>query len=158
MQADRIRESFLAFFEERGHKRVASSSLIPPPETGLLLTNAGMNQFIPYLLGQAEPPFRRAVSVQKCFRANDIDNVGHTARHLTLFEMLGNFSFGDYFKAESCAWGFDLVTDVYGLDPELLWVTVYEDDPDAFAIWRDIGIPAERIVKRGKVDAHGESA
>src|SRR5438552_5316796 len=145
MQADQIRESFLAFFFERAHKRVSSSSLIPPAESGLLLTNAGMNQFIPYFLGQAEPPFRRAASVQKCFRANDIDNVGHTARHLTLFEMLGNFSFGDYFKTESCGWGFELVTEVWGIDPELLWVTVYEPDTDAFQIWRDLGIAAERI-------------
>ncbi|HYV01875.1 MAG TPA: alanine--tRNA ligase, partial [Actinomycetota bacterium] len=129
-----------------------SSSLIPPPESGLLLTNAGMNQFIPYFLGHTPPPFPRAASVQKCFRAVDIDNVGHTARHLTMFEMLGNFSFGDYFKRESCGWGFELVTEVYGIDPERIWVTVYETDDEAAGIWRDIGIPAERIVRRGKED------
>jgi alanyl-tRNA synthetase len=152
MDGSRIRETFLSFFEARGHKRVASSSLIPPPESGLLLANAGMNQFIPYFLGQAEPPFRRATSVQKCFRANDIENVGHTDRHLTMFEMLGNFSFGDYFKAESCAWGLELVTEDFGIDPERLWMTVYETDDETIGIWRDLGIPAERIVRRGKAD------
>jgi len=152
MEGRQIRESFLRFFEERGHRRVPSSSLIPPPESGLLLTNAGMNQFIPYFLGHTPPPFPRAASVQKCFRAVDIDNVGHTARHLTMFEMLGNFSFGDYFKRESCGWGFELVTEVYGIDPERIWVTVYETDDEAAGIWRDIGIPAERIVRRGKED------
>ena len=152
MESDRIRETFLSFFEERGHRRVPSSSLIPPPESGLLLTNAGMNQFIPYFLGQASPPFPRATSVQKCFRANDIENVGRTARHLTLFEMMGNFSFGDYFKAESCAWGLELVTEGFGLDPELLWMTVYETDDEAIGIWRRSRIPAERIVRRGKAD------
>jgi alanyl-tRNA synthetase len=152
MEGRQIRESFLRFFEERGHRRVPSSSLIPPPESGLLLTNAGMNQFIPYFLGHTAPPFPRATSVQKCFRAVDIDNVGHTARHLTMFEMLGNFSFGDYFKRESCGWGFELVTDVYGIEPDRIWVTVYESDDEAVAIWQDIGIPADRIVRRGKED------
>jgi alanyl-tRNA synthetase len=152
MDSDRIRELFLSFFEERGHRRVPSSSLIAAPESGLLLTGAGMEQFIPYFLGQAEPPFPRATSVQKCFRANDIENVGHTARHLTLFEMLGNFSFGDYFKAESCAWGLDLVTEAYGLDPDRIWVTVFHDDDEATGIWQDLGIPRERVVRRGKAD------
>jgi alanyl-tRNA synthetase len=147
-----IRETFLAFFEARGHRRVPSSSLIPPPESGLLLTNAGMNQFIPYFLGKADPPFRRATTVQKCFRANDIDNVGHTDRHLTFFEMLGNFSFGDYFKAESCAWGLELVTQGFGIDPQRLWVTVFETDEETAGIWQDLGIPAARIVRRGKAD------
>jgi alanyl-tRNA synthetase len=152
VDGDEIRESFLAFFEARGHKRVASSSLIPPAESGLLLTNAGMNQFIPYFLGQAEAPFTRATTVQKCFRANDIENVGHTDRHMTLFEMLGNFSFGDYFKAESCAWGFELITEVFGIDPDRLWTTVFETDEEAIEVWNDIGIPSERIVRRGKAD------
>jgi alanyl-tRNA synthetase len=152
MDGDRTRETFLRFFEERWHRRVPSSSLIPPPESGLLLTNAGMNQFIPYFLGYAQAPFPRAVTAQKVFRALDIENVGHTARHLTFFEMLGNFSFGDYFKRESCGWGFELVTEVYGIDPDLLWVTVFETDDEAIEIWRDIGIPAERIVRRGTAD------
>ncbi|MFB3737971.1 MAG: alanine--tRNA ligase [Candidatus Velamenicoccus archaeovorus] len=152
MDGATIRETFLRFFEERGHKRVPSSSLIPPPESGLLLTNAGMNQFIPYFLGHAQAPFPRATTVQKCFRAVDIDLVGHTARHLSMFEMLGNFSFGDYFKRESCGWGFELVTEVLGIDPELLWVTAFETDDEAIEIWQDIGIPRERIVKRGAAD------
>ena len=153
MDGPQIRERFLAFFEERGHKRVPSSSLIPPPESGLLLTNAGMNQFIPYFLGLSAPPFARATSVQKSFRTVDIDNVGHDARHLTLFEMLGNFSFGDYFKKESLTWGLELVTQVYGIDPGVLWVTIYEEDDETADIWADeLGIARDRIVKRGKGD------
>ncbi len=137
MESHRIRETFLSFFEGREHRRVPSSSLIPPPESGLLLANAGMNQFIPYFLGQAPPPFLRAVTCQKCFRANDIENVGHTARHLTMFEMLGNFSFGDYFKEKAIPWAHELVTEGFGIDHDLLWVTVYEDDAEAEAIWID---------------------
>jgi alanyl-tRNA synthetase len=152
MEGSKIRETFLRFFEERGHRRVPSSSLIPPPESGLLLTNAGMNQFIPYFLGHTPAPFPRATSVQKCFRAVDIDNVGHTDRHLTMFEMLGNFSFGDYFKRESCGWGYELVTEVFGIEPDRIWVTVYEDDDEAIEIWQEIGIPRARIVRRGKAD------
>jgi alanyl-tRNA synthetase len=152
MDGARIRETFLTFFEERRHTRVRSASLIAAPESGLLLTGSGMEQFIPYFLGQADPPFPRATSVQKCFRANDIENVGHTDRHLTMFEMLGNFSFGDYFKAESCAWGLELVTEGFGLDPERLWTTVFETDDETIGIWQDLGIPSERIVRRGKAD------
>ncbi|MFN2544986.1 MAG: alanine--tRNA ligase [Actinomycetota bacterium] len=153
MQGAEIRERFLRFFEERGHARVRSSSLIPPPETGLLLANAGMNQFIPYFLGQAEPPYPRATSVQKSFRTNDIELVGLTARHCTLFEMLGNFSFGDYFKSEACAYAYELVTEGYGIDAELLWVTVFETDDESVEIWADeVGIPRDRIVKRGSED------
>ena len=158
MEGDRIREEFLRFFEERGHKRVPSSSLIPPLESGLLLTNAGMNQFIPYFLGHAQAPFPRATTDQRCFRALDIDNVGHTARHLTFFEMLGNFSFGDYFKAEAVSWAYELVTERYGIDAERLWVTVFEEDTEAEAAWDATGLPASRIVKRGKFDEDGEFA
>jgi alanyl-tRNA synthetase len=158
MEGDRIREEFLRFFEERGHKRVPSSSLIPPPESGLLLTNAGMNQFIPYFLGHAQAPFPRATTDQRCFRALDIDNVGHTARHLTFFEMLGNFSFGDYFKAEAVAWAYELVTERYGIDASLIWVTVFEEDAEAVAAWDAVGLPASRIVRRGKFDRNGEFA
>jgi alanyl-tRNA synthetase len=152
MEGRRIRESFLRFFEERGHRVVPSSSLIPPPESGLLLTNAGMNQFIPYFLGHAPAPVPRAVTCQKVFRALDIDNVGHTARHLTFFEMLGNFAFGDYFKRESCGWGYELVTQGWGIDPDRLWVTVFETDDEAIDVWLDIGMPRDRIVRRGKDD------
>jgi alanyl-tRNA synthetase len=158
MEGDRIREEFLRFFEERGHKRVPSSSLIPPAESGLLLTNAGMNQFIPYFLGHAQAPFPRATTDQRCFRALDIDNVGHTARHLTFFEMLGNFSFGDYFKAEAVSWAYELVTERYGIDAERLWVTVFEEDTEAQGAWDATGLPASRIVKRGKFDEDGEFA
>ncbi len=153
MEGRQIRETFLGFFEQRGHRRVPSSSLIPPPESGLLLTNAGMNQFIPFFLGHAPAPFPRATSAQKCFRAVDIDNVGHTARHLTMFEMLGNFSFADYFKKEACAWAHELVTEGFGVDHDRLWVTVYRSDDEAIDIWADeVGIPRERIVRRGKAD------
>jgi alanyl-tRNA synthetase len=158
MEGDRIREEFLRFFEARGHKRVPSSSLIPQPESGLLLTNAGMNQFIPYFLGHAPAPIPRATTDQKCFRSLDIDNVGHTARHLTFFEMLGNFSFGDYFKAEAVTWAHELVTEGYGIDADRVWVTIFEEDAEAEAAWDAVGLPAARIVKRGKFDESGEFA
>jgi alanyl-tRNA synthetase len=152
MEGREIRRLFVDFFEARGHRRVASSSLIPNDPT-LLLTTAGMVQFKPYLLGLAPPPFPRAVSVQKAFRTTDIENVGHTARHMTFFEMLGNFSFGDYFKSEACAWGWELVTEGYGLDPERIWATVYEDDDESIEIWTgEVGLPRERIVRRGRED------
>ena len=158
MEGDRIRELFLSFFEEREHKRVPSSSLIPPPESGLLLTNAGMNQFIPFFLGQAEPDYARAVTAQKVMRTNDIENVGRDARHLTFFEMLGNFSFGDYFKSEAIQWAYELVSEGYGIDPGLLWVTVFERDEASVEAWTEVGLPTERIVRRGLVDQFGEPA
>ncbi len=159
MDGVQIRETFLRFFEERGHARVRSSSLIPPPESGLLLTNAGMNQFIPYLLGQVEPPYRRAVTSQKVMRTNDIENVGRDARHLTFFEMLGNFSFADYFKADAVAWAHELITEVYGIEHDRLWVTVFDGDDEAIEAWIDLaGLAPDRIVRRGAVDAEGEPA
>jgi alanyl-tRNA synthetase len=159
VNADDIRRGFLGFFEERGHRLVPSSSLIPPAETGLLLTTAGMVQFIPYLLGLQGPPYARATTSQKSFRAVDIDNVGHTDRHLTFFEMLGNFSFGDYFKREAIVWAHELVTEGYGIDPGRIWVTVYESDEEAMEGWVDgAGFPVERIVRRGRFDEQGEPA
>ena len=156
MKTDEIRESYLAFFEERGHLRVPSASLIPSPEdTSTLLTVAGMQPFKPYFRGDAEPPSPRVVDSQKCFRTPDIEQVGNTRRHLTFFEMLGNWSFGDYFKEQSIAWGLELSVDVFGLDPERIWVSVFGGDeelglgPDteAIEIWKAGGIPAERIVE-----------
>jgi alanyl-tRNA synthetase len=138
---------------------VRSSSLVAPAESGLLLTSAGMNQFIPYFLGQLDPPYPRAASSQKVMRTNDIDNVGHDARHLTFFEMLGNFSFADYFKEDAVRWAFELVTEVYGIDPDRLWVTVFEEDEETPHAWLDIAhLAPERIVPRGAVDAEGEPA
>ncbi|CAN5707546.1 alanine--tRNA ligase [soil metagenome] len=156
MDTRSIRDSFLAHFKERDHHLVPSSSLVPNDPT-LLFTNAGMIQFKPHFQGEQTPPFNRAMSIQKCMRAggkhNDLEEVGRTSRHLTFFEMLGNFSFGDYFKLEACAWGWELVTDKWGMDPERLWVSVYETDDDAFAIWRDeVGVPPERILRLGKDD------
>jgi alanyl-tRNA synthetase len=150
MDSGTIRDRFFAFFGERGHERVPSSSLVPNDPT-LLLTNAGMNQFKPYFLGEQSPPYKRAMSVQKCFRTTDIDEVGKTTRHLTFFEMLGNFSFGDYFKPEASQWAWELVTEGYGIDVEKLWVTVYETDDEAVEIWRDqVGVRPERILRWGK--------
>jgi alanyl-tRNA synthetase len=145
--AAEIRKAFLDFFQGKQHLLVPSSSLIPSQEHGglgtLLLTNAGMVQFKPYFTGEMTPQQPRLTSVQKCFRVSDVDSVGDTS-HLTFFEMLGNFSVGDYFKKEAIAWGWEFVTQVMGLKPEQLWATVFRDD-DAYAIWRDTGIPAERI-------------
>jgi alanyl-tRNA synthetase len=158
MQGDQIRSQFLKFFAERDHRVVSSSSLIPSDPT-VLLTNAGMNQFKPYLLGIQEPPYLRATTSQKVFRAVDIDNVGHTARHLTFFEMLGNFSFGDYFKEKAIPWAFELITEGYGIEADRLWVTVYDTDDVAAQIWADaVGMPPDRIIRRGKFDESGEPA
>ncbi len=152
MTGSEIRESFLRFFEGKGHTRVASSSLIPKDDPTLLFTNAGMVQFKNCFLGLEDRGYRRAVSSQKSVRAggkhNDLENVGVTARHHTFFEMLGNFSFGDYFKNEAIAWAWEYLTEVVSLPRENLWITIYQDDDEAFAIWRGkMGVPAERIVR-----------
>jgi alanyl-tRNA synthetase len=155
MRSDEIRETYLSFFEERGHLRLPSASLIPPPEdTSTLLTIAGMQPFKPYLSGDQKPPAPRVCDVQRCFRTPDIAEVGNTRRHLTFFEMLGNWSFGDYFKREASEWAWELSVEGFGFDPERIWATVFAGDeelglgPDeeAVAIWRDIGVPEERIV------------
>jgi len=145
-----IRSQFLKFYEERGHKVLPSASLVPEDPT-VLLTIAGMLPFKPIFLGQREAEFLRATTSQKCIRTNDIENVGRTKRHHTFFEMLGNFSFGDYFKKQAISWGWELITKVFKLPPEHLIVSVFHEDEDAFAIWRDdIGIPAHRIQRMGE--------
>src|SRR5918996_2229681 len=150
MRGADIRRAFLSFFEERDHMVVPSSSLIPN-EPSLLLTTAGMVQFKPYFLGQQVPPYPRAASVQKSFRTTDIENVGRTIRHLTFFEMLGNFSFGDYFKEGAIALAWELVTERFGVAPDRLWASVYEKDDEAEELWRAY-LPADRIVRRGMDD------
>ncbi|MFA5785547.1 MAG: alanine--tRNA ligase [Actinomycetota bacterium] len=152
MQSAEIRSTFTDFFEARGHKRWPSSSLIPNDPT-LLLTTAGMVQFKPYFLGEAVAEIPRATTVQKCARTTDIEKVGFTARHLTFFEMLGNFSFGDYFKPEVCPWAWELLTKHYGLPVDKLWVTVFDDDDEAFEIWtRQVGVAPDRVQRRGAED------
>ena len=155
MTGSEIRESFLKFFEGKGHARVASSSLVPKDDPTLLFTNAGMVQFKNCFLGLEDRGYHRAVTSQKCVRAggkhNDLENVGVTARHHTFFEMLGNFSFGDYFKAEAIAWSWEYLTGVMALPKERLWVTIYRDDDEAFRIWNEkMGVPAERIIRMGE--------
>jgi alanyl-tRNA synthetase len=147
-----IRESFLSFFESKGCKRQPSSSLIPD-DPSLLLTTAGMVQFKPVFLGVKDLGFTRATTVQKCVRTTDIDIIGTTGRHHSFFEMLGNFSFGDYFKSEASAWAWEYSTQVLKLDPERIWVSIYEDDDEAEAIWvNEVGVPAEKIVRMGAKD------
>ncbi len=152
MKSAEIRESFLSYFESKGCRRQPSSSLIPD-DPSLLLTTAGMVQFKPVFLGAKDLGFTRATTVQKCVRTTDIDIIGTTGRHHSFFEMLGNFSFGDYFKSEACAWAYEYSVDVLGLDPDRIWYTIFDDDDEAEKVWRDeVGIPAERIVRMGAKD------
>lgn len=147
-----IRQLFLDFYTQRGHQPLPSASLVPEDPT-VLLTIAGMLPFKPIFLGQRTPEFKRATTSQKCIRTNDIENVGRTKRHHTFFEMLGNFSFGDYFKAQAIAWGWELSTQVFGISPKNLVVSVFEEDDEAFAIWRDtIGVTEKRIKRMGADD------
>ena len=136
-----LREMFLSYFEEKGHLRLPSFSLIPQNDASLLLINSGMAPMKPYFKGEVTPPRRRVCTCQKCIRTGDIDNIGHTARHGTYFEMLGNFSFGDYFKHEAIAWCWEFLTKVCGLEEDRLYPSVYENDDEAFEIWnKEIGI------------------
>ncbi|MBA2343069.1 MAG: alanine--tRNA ligase, partial [Thermoleophilaceae bacterium] len=156
MQAAEIRERFLSFFEQREHRRMPSASLVPPShDQSVLLTTAGMQPFKPYFRGEEQPPQKRLTSCQKCFRTPDIDSVGTTARHLTFFEMLGNFSIGDYFKRGAVEFARELSVEGFGLDEDRIWITVFGGDeglglgPDEEAIecWRAVGFPDERIVR-----------
>ncbi|MCX7659815.1 MULTISPECIES: alanine--tRNA ligase [Caldimonas] len=154
MKAAEIRQTFLKFFESKGHTVVPSSPVVPADDPTLLFTNAGMNQFKDVFLGFDKRPYTRAATAQKCIRAggkhNDLENVGYTARHHTFFEMLGNFSFGDYFKRDAIRYAWELLTEHFKLPPSKLWVTVYAEDDEAYDIWhKDVGVPAERIVRIG---------
>jgi alanyl-tRNA synthetase len=148
---DGLRQAFLSFFQERGHKVIPSSSLVPHEDPTLLLTSAGMVQIKPYYLGLETPPSPRLASCQKCFRTTDIDSVGDS-KHLTFFEMLGNFSVGDYFKKEAIGWAWEFVTEYLKLPEERLWITIYLDDEESFGHWRGLGVPAGRILRFGDED------
>src|SRR4030042_5575143 len=156
MTSREIREAFLRFFEGHGHPRVASSSLIPQGDPTLLFANAGMNQFKKAFLGEEARPYTRAASCEKCVRAggkhNDLEIVGKTSRHHTFFEMLGNFSFGGFFKKEAIEMGWELLVRRWGLPAEKMWITIYLDDDESFHLWRRIGVTGERIVRLGEKD------
>ncbi len=148
-----LREMYLSFFESKGHLRLPSFPLVPQHDKSILLINAGMTPMKPYFTGEEEPPRHRVCTCQKCIRTGDIDNIGHTDRHGTYFEMLGNFSFGDYFKREALSWCWEFLTKVVGLDENRLYPSIYENDDEAFDIWtKELGVPAERISRFGKED------
>jgi len=154
--AESLRQGFIKYFQGHGHQAVPSSPLIPQADPSILFTNAGMNQFKRVFLGEEQRPYKRAVTAQKCLRAggkhNDLENVGYTRRHHTFFEMLGNFSFGDYFKADAIHYGWDYLTRTVGLSKDRLWVTVFREDDEAFKLWEKIGVPASRIVRCDEKD------
>ena len=146
-----IREKYLSFFESKDHLRLPSFPLVPINDKSVLLINAGMTPLKPYFTGQETPPKKRVTTCQKCIRTPDIECVGKTARHGTFFEMLGNFSFGDYFKKEVIPWAWEFLTVTMEIPADKLWITIYDDDDEAFEIWnKSVGIPAERIVRLGK--------
>jgi alanyl-tRNA synthetase len=151
MLSQEIRRQFLQYYKSQGHTIVPSSPVVPQEDPTLLFANAGMNQFKDVFLGMSKRPYTRATTTQKCLRVKDIDNVGHTTRHCTFFEMLGNFSFGDYFKKEAIAYAWDVTNHVFAFDPKKVWVSVYKDDDEAFALWEK-HLPAERIVRFGEKD------
>jgi len=153
MSLNTLREKYLSFFESKGHLRLDSFSLVPNNDKSLLLINSGMAPMKKYFTGEVTPPSKRVTTCQKCIRTPDLERVGHTARHGTYFEMLGNFSFGDYFKNEAIAWSWEFLTQTLGIPSDLLWPSVYEEDDESYVIWRDvIGVPEEHIVKLGKAD------
>src|SRR5262245_598274 len=153
---EELRRAFIRYFEQHGHRAVPSSPLIPQADPTLLFTNAGMNQFKRVFLGEDTRAYNRAVTVQKCLRAggkhNDLENVGYTRRHHTFFEMLGNFSFGDYFKEDAIRFGWEFLTHTVGLAKDRIWVTIFSDDDEADQLWKKIGVPASRIVRYGEKD------
>ena len=143
-----LRRMYLDFFESKGHLVMKSFSLVPHNDNSLLLINAGMAPLKPYFTGQEIPPRRRVTTCQKCVRTGDIENVGKTARHLTFFEMLGNFSFGDYFKHEAIAWSWEFLTKVLGLEEDRLYPSIYGEDEEAYEIWtKEVGVPGEKITR-----------
>lgn len=153
MSLNTLREKYLAFFERKDHLRLPSFSLVPNNDNSLLLINSGMAPMKKYFTGEVKPPRSRVTTCQKCIRTPDLERVGHTARHGTFFEMLGNFSFGDYFKNEAIPWAWEFLTEDVGIDPNLLWPSIYESDEEAYNIWKNvIGVPEERIVRLGKAD------
>ena len=151
MGLNELREKYLSFYESKGHLRLPSFSLIPNGDKSLLLINSGMAPMKKYFTGEVEPPCRRVTTCQKCIRTPDIENVGHTARHGTFFEMLGNFSFGDYFKNEAITWAWEFSTQIIGLDPARIYVTIYEEDDEAYDIWTEkTTIDPSHIVRKDK--------
>ena len=148
-----LREKYLSFFESKGHLRLPSFPLVPINDKSLLLINSGMAPMKKYFTGEEIPPRNRVTTCQKCIRTPDLERVGHTARHGTFFEMLGNFSFGDYFKDEAIPWAWEFLTETLEIPADLLWPSIYENDEEAYAIWKNkIGVPEEHIVRLGKAD------